>query len=58
MLALIAQVVQGASNVKFGAELYCGDRRHEAGVYSGFEARVAEMASDLDALTIILNGLA
>lgn len=53
MLALIAQIIQGASNVKFGPEIYCGDRRRDAGVYSGFEARVLEMAGDLDAFATL-----
>ena len=53
MLALVAEVIQGASNVKFGPELYCGDRRRDASVYLGFEARVSEMANDLDALATL-----
>ncbi|HEY6242619.1 MAG TPA: hypothetical protein VIX17_01660 [Pyrinomonadaceae bacterium] len=56
MLALLAQVIQGASNIRFGPELYCGTRRRDAGVYRGFEARVLEMASDLLAVTALNTG--
>jgi hypothetical protein len=47
MLALISEIVQGASNVKFGPELYCGPAKKDASVLVGFESRVARMASDL-----------
>jgi hypothetical protein len=47
LLALIAEVVDGASNVKFGPELYCGRARREADVLSGFVDRVETMAFDL-----------
>ncbi len=48
MLALISQVVESTSNVKFGPELYCGPRKRDAGVLRGFSSRVRTMASDLD----------
>src|SRR5258708_14969408 len=47
LLALIAEVVDGASNVKFGPELYCGPALHEPDVLSGFVHRVETMAFDL-----------
>lgn len=47
LLALIAEVVDGASNVKFGPELYCGPPRREADVLAGFVGRVETMAFDL-----------
>jgi len=56
-LALIAEVVDGASNVKFGPELYCAKKRRDAGVYSGFEGRVLEMAADLDKVAVLNPGM-
>src|SRR5579863_4862134 len=47
LLALIAEVVDGASNIKFGPELYCGPRRKQCNVLAGFIDRVATMALDL-----------
>jgi hypothetical protein len=47
MLALISEVVDGASNVKFGPELYCGPPKEDADVVGGFSARVEDMARDL-----------
>jgi SAM-dependent methyltransferase len=47
LLALIAEVVDGASNVKFGPELYCGPPRQDADVLGGFVDRVETMAFDL-----------
>jgi hypothetical protein len=47
LLALIAEIVDGASNVKFGPELYCGPARQEADVLGGFIDRVEMMAFDL-----------
>jgi 16S rRNA G966 N2-methylase RsmD len=47
MLALLAEIVDGASNVKFGPELYCGPRREGADVLGGFVRRVETMAFDL-----------
>lgn len=55
-LALIAEVIQGASNVKFGPELYCVKKRRDASVYSGFEERVEEMAMDLNAIAPLDHG--
>jgi hypothetical protein len=47
LLALLAEVIDGASNVKFGPELYCGPPRQEADVLGGFAGRVETMAFDL-----------
>ncbi len=46
-LALIAEVVEGASNVKFGPELYCGLAKVNHDVFRPFAARVRSMAADL-----------
>lgn len=55
-LALIAEVVDGASNVKFGPELYCSKKRKDAGVYRGFEERVLGMAADLNKVAVLNAG--
>jgi hypothetical protein len=47
MLALIAEVVEGASNVKFGPELYCGPAKRDWDVFGMFASRVRAMGSDL-----------
>jgi len=47
MLALIAEVIHGASNVRFGPELYCGKSREDHDVLLGFCERVERMALDL-----------
>jgi hypothetical protein len=47
LLGLIAEVVDGASNVKFGPELYCGPRREDCDVLAGFVDRVENIAFDL-----------
>lgn len=57
-LALIAEVTHGASNVKFGPELYCGDSRVDHDVLSGFCKRVLQMTEDLDRVTKIEAGIA
>src|ERR1700674_151829 len=46
-LALIAEVVDGASNVRFGPELYCGPPHEDCDVLAGFIDRVETMAFDL-----------
>jgi hypothetical protein len=51
MLALIAEVVDGASNVKFGPELYRGPVKRDARVFAGFESRIEAMAQDLRAVS-------
>jgi len=57
-LALIAEVTHGASNVKFGPELYCGESRDDHDVLSGFCERVQQMATDLDIVAGIDAGIA
>lgn len=56
MLALIAEVTYGASNVKFGPELYCGPAKEDADVLSGFASRVRVMANDLDIVSSLVPG--
>jgi hypothetical protein len=46
-LALVAEVIRGASNVKFGPELYCGAVKRDAKVFAGFKSRIEAMAKDL-----------
>jgi hypothetical protein len=46
-LGLIAEVIRGASNVKFGPELYCGPVKRDAKVFAGFKSRIQAMAKDL-----------
>lgn len=47
MLALVSEVVEDASNVKFGPELYCGPRRKNADVFAGFHRRAERMIEDI-----------
>lgn len=47
MLALIAEVVNGASNVKFGPELYCAQVKTNHDVINGFNKRIESMVQDL-----------
>jgi hypothetical protein len=58
MLALIAEVIHGASNVRFGPELYCGKSREDHDVLLGFHERVECMALDLSESTKINAGIA
>lgn len=58
MLALIAEVIDGASNVKFGPELYCSRVKHDANVLAGFLTRVKVMAEDLRAVSNVKVGKA
>lgn len=57
-LGLLAEVVNGASNIKFGPELYCGPPKHDADVYGGFAARVQVMARDVDTVSAQPHGSA
>jgi len=50
MLALVDEVVRGASNVKFGPELFCGPSKEDVDVFEGFSARVRRMAKDLESV--------
>lgn len=47
LLALIAEVVYGSSNVKFGPELYCSKKKVDSDVLGGFISRVQSIANDL-----------
>jgi hypothetical protein len=56
MLALLSEVVQDASNVKFGPELYCSKKKEDADVLGGFEARVKTFADDLKKVAFLTPG--
>jgi len=58
MLALLAEIIDGASNVKFGPELYCSRVKHDAEVLEGFLSRVEAMADDLRAVSEVDYGRA
>jgi hypothetical protein len=58
MLALIAEVIHGAANVKFGPELYCGPVKRDAKVFAGFKSRVGAMAKDLRVVSQLKIGRA
>ena len=47
MLALLGEVVQGASNMKFGPEIYCGPAKPDRNVFEAFAARGIAMGADL-----------
>jgi len=47
-LAMLSQIVNGSSNVRFGPELYCGPRRAGADLYSGFAHRCELIAGALE----------
>jgi hypothetical protein len=49
-LSLVSEVVQSASNIRFGPELYCGAERVDVDVLSGVERRIARMANNLNNL--------
>ena len=49
-LCLLSEVVYGASNVKFGPEIYCSKRKADPDVVGGFSRRVLQMANDLEGL--------
>ncbi|MGH9686069.1 MAG: DNA methyltransferase [Candidatus Acidiferrales bacterium] len=57
-LALIAEVTHGASNVKFGPELYCGPVKRDAKVFTNFKSKIAKMAADLRVVKAINFGVA
>jgi hypothetical protein len=47
-LCLVSEVVQHASNVKFGPEIYCAAPKTDVAVFSGFNRRLEQVAGDLD----------
>jgi hypothetical protein len=50
MLALISEVVEESSNIKFGPELYCGPKKNASDVIEGFVDRVEAMEDDIASL--------
>ena len=54
MLALLTEFVYGASNIRFGPELYCGPRKTRVNLLHGFLKRLNVIASDLE----LVNGKA
>ena len=50
-LCLLSEVIYGASNVKFGPEIYCAKRKVDSNVVEGFSRRVVEMTKDLEAVS-------
>jgi len=58
MLALMSELVNGASNIKFGPELYCSTKKDDADVLEGVIKRVKTMAEDLEAARSARRGYA
>jgi hypothetical protein len=56
MLALISEVINSSSNIKFGPELYCAKRKSDADVFAGFGRRVRTFASDLEKVAALKAG--
>jgi hypothetical protein len=56
LLALLSEVILGASNIKFGPELYCGKKKRDVDVFAGFEARVNQFANDLRKVSSLAAG--
>jgi hypothetical protein len=56
MLALVSEVIQGASNIKFGPELYCSKKKEDADVFLGFQRRVKKFAEDLEKVSSLTAG--
>ncbi len=56
LLALLSEVIQGASNVKFGPEVYCAKKKRNADVFGGFEILVNRFASDLKKVSTLTAG--
>lgn len=46
-LCLLSEVVYGASNMKFGPEIFCGPAKADHDVFGGFQQRIEQAASDL-----------
>ena len=53
MLALISEVVEESSNIKFGPELYCGPKKTASNVIEGFAHRVEAMEDDIASLDAV-----
>jgi hypothetical protein len=56
-LALISEVINSSSNIKFGPELYCAKRKSDADVFAGFERRVRTFAADLKKVALLEAGV-
>ena len=57
-LALLSEVVQGASHVKFGPQLYCSTPKIDADVIGGFDKRIRQIAKDLDLVSVLEHSIA
>jgi hypothetical protein len=57
-LALVTEVVNTASNVRFGPELYCGKPRTDVDLMINFKGRVREMSRDLGVIRDMAHGSA
>lgn len=57
-LALMTEVVNTASNVRFGPEIYCGAPRKDVNLLTNFEARVRVMSRDLGIVRDMAEGSA
>jgi hypothetical protein len=57
-LALMTEVVNTASNVRFGPELYCGKPRTDIDFIATFQRRVREMSRDLGIVRDMAHGSA
>lgn len=55
-LALVTEVVNTASNIRFGPELYCGKPRTDINLLASFESRVRKMSRDLAVVRDIAHG--
>jgi hypothetical protein len=50
MLALVTEIVEEASNVRFGPELYCGPRKVTSDILDGFADRAETMIDDIQSI--------
>ena len=57
-LALMTEVVNTASNVRFGPELYCGAPRTDIDLVTSFRRRAREMSRDLGIVRDMAHGTA
>lgn len=58
LLALMTEVVNSASNVRFGPELYCGKLRTDVDLLGSFQKRAREMSRDLGVVRDMPHGAA
>jgi hypothetical protein len=57
-LALVTEVINTASNIRFGPELYCGKPRKDVDLLANFEERVKVMSRDLGIVRDMASGTA